>query len=239
MGNKYRQEAGYRSGNNRQDQTVFIPKNEEQRKARDLIRSHDIVFLIGQAGTGKSHVAVATALDLMEQNRQYDKLVLVRPMVESGERMGFLPGKMGEKYQPWIAPIYDVLQSMGVKSIEKFMQDKIEICPLAYMRGRSFNRKIAILDEGQNCTLKQLKMFLSRIGKGCKLILTGDPEQSDIPGDSWLDKLADALDGLSITVEGRLYRIGSIELEEAVRHPLITPMLDRIYDLEFGDSDDD
>ena len=146
------------------------------------MRDCDLTFSIGPAGTGKTYLAVAAAVEALENDR-VNKLVLVRPAVEAGERLGFLPGDLAQKVDPYLKPIYDALYStMGLEKVNKHIADNvIEIVPLAYMRGRSLNDAFIILDEAQNTTAEQMKMFLTRIGFGSKTVVTGDITQMDLP----------------------------------------------------------
>ena len=192
----------------------------------DNIASHDITFGIGPAGTGKTYLAVACAVDALERS-SVQRIVLTRPAVEAGERLGFLPGDLSQKVDPYLRPLYDALYDlMGFDRVTKaFEKGQLEIAPLAFMRGRTFTDSVAILDEAQNCTYKQLKLFLTRIGQNNKLIITGDPEQSDLPGGvESLEQMLDDLDGVK--------RIGIIDIPETevVRHPLIMNMLSRFRD---------
>ncbi len=146
------------------------------------MRDCDLTFGIGPAGTGKTYLAVAAAVETLEKDA-VDKLVLVRPAVEAGERLGFLPGDLAQKVDPYLKPMYDALyETMGFEKVNKFIgKGVIEIAPLAYMRGRSLNNAFIILDEAQNTTIEQMKMFLTRIGFGSKTVVTGDVTQVDLP----------------------------------------------------------
>ncbi|OQA19945.1 MAG: PhoH-like protein [bacterium ADurb.Bin363] len=158
------------------------PKTASQSKYITSIRKHDVVFSIGPAGTGKTYLAVAMAIVYLK-NREVSRIVLTRPAVEAGERLGFLPGDLQEKVDPYLRPLYDALYDM--MDIEKFQKLKekgiIEIAPLAFMRGRSLNSSFIILDEAQNTSSEQMKMFLTRLGYGSKAVITGDITQMDLP----------------------------------------------------------
>ncbi len=182
------------------------------------LQSRDMVFGTGPAGTGKTYLAVAYAAGCLERG-EVDRLILSRPAVEAGERLGFLPGDMKEKVDPYLRPLYDALYDvLAPERVERGLETKaIEIAPLAFMRGRTLSHSIIILDEAQNCTAMQMKMFLTRLGEGSKMIVTGDPTQIDLPpGQS--SGLADAL-ALLDGIEG----IGHVAFTRAdvVRHPLV------------------
>lgn len=182
------------------------------------IEQHDLTFCVGPAGTGKTYLAVAAAVTLLRQQR-VRKLVLVRPAVEAGERLGFLPGTMQDKVNPYLRPLLDALHDMmGFEQIQKFMAcDLIEIVPLAFMRGRTLNDALIILDEAQNATRTQMLMFLTRLGHGGKMIVTGDASQTDLddPADSGL---IDAVHRLRYT---RGVGMVALEQQDIVRHSLV------------------
>ena len=182
------------------------------------ITSHDINFGVGPAGTGKTYLAVACAIDAL-QNEKVRKIILVRPAVEAGEKLGFLPGDMAQKVDPYLRPLYDALYEMlGFERVEK-MIDKgiIEVAPLAFMRGRTLNDAFIILDEAQNTTTEQIKMFLTRVGFGSTAVVTGDITQVDLPSEKMsglrhvLEVLKD-IEGISFTFFGT---------RDVVRHPLV------------------
>jgi phosphate starvation-inducible PhoH-like protein len=184
----------------------------------EAIREHEVVFAIGPAGTGKTYLAVVMAVRALLR-RDVDRIFLVRPAVEAGEQLGFLPGDLQEKVDPYLRPLYDALTDMlGAARVARFLANgTIEVAPLAYMRGRTLNRAFVILDEGQNTTLTQMKMFLTRIGAGTRAIVTGDITQIDLsdPGASGLVRVRPVLAG----VDG----VAFIELldRDVVRHPLV------------------
>lgn len=157
-------------------------KTVGQRTYVDAIKKKTVVFGIGPAGTGKTYLAVCLAVQAMKQ-KQADKIILTRPAVEAGEKLGFLPGDLQDKVDPYLRPLYDALQEMlGVESYTKLMErGAIEIAPLAYMRGRTLSNAFIILDEAQNATREQMKMFLTRLGDGSKMVITGDATQIDLP----------------------------------------------------------
>jgi phosphate starvation-inducible PhoH-like protein len=185
--------------------------------------SHDITFGIGPAGTGKTYLAVACAVDALERSA-VQRIVLTRPAVEAGEKLGFLPGDLGQKVDPYLRPLYDALNDlMGFEKVQKaFERQQIEIAPLAFMRGRTLNHAFVILDEAQNTTPEQMKMFLTRIGFGSKAVITGDVSQVDLPR-TQLSGLVDAERVLK-RVQGIAFtRLTSADV---VRHPLVARIVD-------------
>ncbi len=182
------------------------------------IRGHDVNFGIGPAGTGKTYLAVACAIEALERE-DVQRIILTRPAVEAGERLGFLPGDLAQKIDPYLRPLYDALYEMlGFDRVAKLMERQvIEIAPLAYMRGRTLNDAFIILDEAQNTTREQMKMFLTRIGFNSRSIITGDVTQIDLPRDkaSGLRHAIDVLDG----VDGISFTF--YEAKDVVRHPLV------------------
>ena len=185
--------------------------------------NHDVVFGLGPAGTGKTYLAVAAAVDAMEKH-QIERIVLVRPAVEAGEKLGFLPGDLAQKVDPYLRPLYDALYDlMGFERVSKLMEKGlIEIAPLAYMRGRTLNGAYVILDEAQNTTPEQMKMFLTRIGFGAKAVITGDLSQIDLPHNI-KSGLRDARDKLR-DVEGLYFH--TFTSEDVVRHPLVQKIVE-------------
>ena len=187
------------------------------------IATHDITFGIGPAGTGKTYLAVASAVDALERS-SVQRIVLTRPAVEAGERLGFLPGDLAQKVDPYLRPLYDALyELMGHDKVQKaFERNAIEIAPLAFMRGRTLNNAFVILDEAQNTTPEQMKMFLTRIGFGSRAVVTGDVSQIDLP--------KGAMSGL-IDAERVLKRVKGIAITrftsaDGVRHPLVARIVD-------------
>ena len=182
------------------------------------IREHDITFGIGPAGTGKTYLAVASAVDSFERDA-VKRIVLVRPAVEAGERLGFLPGDLAQKVDPYLRPLYDALYDlMGFEKVGKlFERGSIEIAPLAYMRGRTLNHSFIILDEAQNTTPEQMKMFLTRIGFGTKAVITGDVTQIDLAR----GQKSGLVDGQEILGEVRGIAFTRFTAEDVVRHPLV------------------
>lgn len=198
-------------------------RTANQRGYLENIAQHDITLGIGPAGTGKTYLAVACAVDALERNA-VQRIVLTRPAVEAGERLGFLPGDLTQKVDPYLRPLYDALYDlMGYDKVQKaFERNVLEIAPLAFMRGRTLNNAFVILDEAQNTTPEQMKMFLTRIGFGAKAVVTGDVSQIDLP--------KGALSGL-IDAERVLKRVKGIAIShftsaDVVRHPLVARIVD-------------
>lgn len=211
----------------------IVPRSENQRYYLDAIREHDLVFGMGPAGTGKTYLAVAAAVHLLRTGR-VRKAILARPAVEAGEKLGFLPGDQYAKLNPYLRPLLDALHDMmDYATINKFMSnDILEIVPLAYMRGRTLNDAIIILDEAQNTTRGQMQMFLTRMGQRSKVIVTGDVTQIDLP-DPTESGLIDAARRLR-----RTQGVAFVHLERAdvVRHPLVQRVIDA-YAAESAGSD--
>ena len=202
------------------------PKTEGQHRYVEMVKNNDVVFSIGPAGTGKTYLSVAFALAALDAN-EVDRIILCRPAVEAGESLGFLPGDLKEKVDPYLAPLYDSLHTLYSESkLSQLLKNKIiEVVPLAYMRGRTLNSAYMILDEAQNATPLQMKMFLTRLGVGSRSIITGDITQVDLqnPKESGLLQASEILSG----VEG----IGFVRLDEkdVVRHPLVMKII-KAYD---------
>ena len=197
---------------------IIKSKTVGQKKYVDAIKKNTIAFGEGPAGTGKTYLAVAMAASAYK-NKQVDRIILTRPAVEAGEKLGFLPGDLQEKVNPYLRPLYDALQEMfGYENYLKLMEKgAIEIAPLAYMRGRTLNNAFVILDEAQNTTKEQMKMFLTRLGEGSKMVITGDLSQVDLPPDK-KSGLRHAMQVLS-NVEG--IAIKKMTQKDVVRHPLV------------------
>jgi phosphate starvation-inducible PhoH-like protein len=177
-----RHAEGARPVDVRQVGKVIRPRTRGQAEYVEAIRTHDLVFCSGPAGTGKTYLAVATAVESLKQ-KQIGKIVLVRPAVEAGESLGFLPGDMQAKINPYLRPLLDALREMmDYEQVKRYMADDvIEVVPLAYMRGRTLNNAFIIMDEAQNTTVPQMKMFLTRMGLQSKVVVSGDPSQVDLP----------------------------------------------------------
>ena len=208
---------------NDQGRSIY-PKTFNQKTYVEHIQSYDLVFGVGPAGTGKTYLAVAQAVaDL--KNGKIKKLILTRPVVEAGENLGFLPGDLKEKVDPYLVPLYDALYEMlGTQTTISLMEKGvIEIAPLAYMRGRTLENAFVILDEAQNTTKVQMKMFLTRLGFASKMVITGDPSQSDLPkgvpsGLNQVLNILKGLDDISIVYFDKL---------DVVRHPIVQRILER------------
>jgi phosphate starvation-inducible protein PhoH and related proteins len=211
--------------------TDLAGRTPNQRLYLDNIQSHDITFGIGPAGTGKTFLAVACAVDALERST-VQRIILTRPAVEAGERLGFLPGDLAQKVDPYLRPLYDALyELMGIDKVTRaFEKGSIEVAPLAFMRGRTLSHAFVILDEAQNTTPEQMKMFLTRIGQGSKCVVTGDVSQIDLPRGE-LSGLIDAervlrrVSGIATT------RFSSVDV---VRHPLVARIVDA-YDAARSD----
>ncbi|CAM5210386.1 PhoH-like protein OS=Castellaniella defragrans OX=75697 GN=HNR28_000703 PE=3 SV=1 [Castellaniella defragrans] len=199
------------------------PRTPRQRDYLNAILKHDVTFGVGPAGTGKTWLAVACAIDALERET-VSRLVLTRPAVEAGERLGFLPGDLVQKVDPYLRPLYDALYNLfGFERTQRlFEKQTIEIAPLAYMRGRTLNHAFIILDEAQNTTPEQMKMFLTRIGFGSKAVINGDPSQVDLPKghQSGLLHALDVLDGVPGIAQTRFTS------RDVVRHPLVARIVD-------------
>ena len=199
------------------------PRTPGQAGYLDAIRDHDVVFGIGPAGTGKTYLAVVMAVRALLR-REVDRIVLVRPAVEAGEQLGFLPGDLQEKIDPYLRPLYDALtDTLGASRVARLIANgTIEVAPLAYMRGRTLNRAFVILDEGQNTTLTQMKMFLTRIGEGTRAVVTGDVTQIDLkePGQSGLIRVQEILRHVPGIAFVRL------EDRDVVRHRLVRAIVE-------------
>jgi phosphate starvation-inducible PhoH-like protein len=197
---------------------MIRPRGTNQQRYVKSILEHDINFGIGPAGTGKTYLAVACAVDALERE-QIRRILLVRPAVEAGEKLGFLPGDLSQKIDPYLRPLYDALYEMlGFETVAKLIERQvIEVAPLAYMRGRTLNNSYIILDESQNTTVEQMKMFLTRIGFGSTAVITGDITQVDLPRgtQSGLRHVIDVLGdvpGIAFT---------HFQPKDVVRHPLV------------------
>lgn len=201
---------------------IRLRNSSQQAYARNVI-THDINFAVGPAGTGKTYIAVACAVEALEKE-EVSRIVLVRPAVEAGERLGFLPGDLEQKVDPYLRPLYDALYEMlGFERVDRLLERHIiEIAPLAYMRGRTLNESIAILDEAQNTTEEQMRMFLTRIGCGSRAIITGDVTQTDLPR-SQRSGLSHAIEVLRDIDDIKFNYFSS---DDVVRHPLVQKIVE-------------
>jgi phosphate starvation-inducible PhoH-like protein len=198
------------------------PRTEGQESLMKAIKEHNLTVAIGPAGTGKTYLAIAAAVDALEKGT-IERIILSRPAMEAGESLGYLPGDMHEKMAPYLRPLYDCLgDRLGGKKVRQYMEDgTIEIAPIGFMRGRTLNNAFVVIDEAQNCTYGQLKMILSRLGWHSTMVVTGDPDQSDLlEGISGLAEMSRKLSEVS--------DIAVIHLKQSdiVRHPLVAKMLD-------------
>ncbi|MBF0325347.1 PhoH family protein [Magnetospirillum moscoviense] len=197
------------------------PQSAGQKRLMDAVREHNLTVALGPAGTGKTYLAISTAVEAFEEGR-VSRIILSRPAVEAGESLGFLPGDMQDKLAPYLRPLTDALSDrLGGKRLRACLADgTIEVAPIAYMRGRTLNNAFVVIDEAQNCTYGQIKMLLTRLGWHSTMVLTGDPDQSDLlPGVSGLADIAARLRNVA--------GISVVDLDEAdiVRHPLVASML--------------
>lgn len=196
-------------------------KSDGQKELLEAIDAHNLVMALGPAGTGKTYLAIAKAVDALQAGK-VGRIVLSRPAVEAGESLGFLPGDMEEKLAPYLRPLYDALTDrLSAKRLKAMMAEGlIEIAPIGFMRGRTLNNAFVVIDEAQNCTYMQIKMLLTRLGWHSTMVVTGDPAQSDLlPGISGLDQCAEKLSALKNVAVVRLKEV------DIVRHPLVASML--------------
>jgi phosphate starvation-inducible PhoH-like protein len=197
------------------------PRSDNQRALMEAINAKPLSVALGPAGTGKTYLAISAAVEALDEGR-VGRIVLSRPAVEAGENLGYLPGDMREKLDPYLRPLYDVLNDrLGAKRLRTYLSDgTIEIAPVAFMRGRTLNNAFILIDEAQNCTYGQLKMLLTRLGWHSTMVLTGDPDQSDLlHGMSGLEDIAKRLEGLE---EVEIVRLCD---KDVVRHPLVGRMI--------------
>ena len=205
---------------------TIVPKSIGQKEYFEALNNYELVFGLGPAGTGKSYLAVAKGIDMLKKGL-VDKIILTRPAVEAGERLGFLPGDMKEKIDPYLRPIYDALyEMMPADRVEKKIQSGvIEIAPLAFMRGRTFNNAYVIVDEAQNTTSVQMKMVLTRIGEGSRMVINGDLSQVDLPK----GQLSGLKESEKILSKIREIKIISLKSNDVIRHPIVAKII-KAYD---------
>lgn len=197
------------------------PRSKGQENLIQSIKDHSLTLAIGPAGTGKTYLAIASAVESLE-NGEIERIILSRPAMEAGESLGFLPGDLQEKMAPYLRPLYDSLgDRLGGKKVRQYLEDgTIEIAPIGFMRGRTLNNAFIVIDEAQNCTYGQLKMILSRLGWHSTMVITGDPDQSDLlDGMSGLSPISDKLEVIESIAVCRLQKT------DIVRHPLVAKML--------------
>ncbi len=208
---------------------IIKARTLNQRKIIDSVTNNDMVFAIGPAGTGKTYTGIALAVKALK-NKNVKRIILTRPAIEAGENLGFLPGDLKEKLDPYMQPLYDSLKDMiPSEKLKKFMEDEvIQIAPLAFMRGRTLDNAFVILDEGQNTTHSQMKMFLTRMGKNAKFIITGDPGQVDLP--------RNAISGIkeAILILKNTPGVGIVHLDESdvIRNKLVKKIVDAYKNIE-------
>ncbi len=200
------------------------PRSEGQEQLMQAIKNYSLTMAIGPAGTGKTYLAIAAAVEALEDGK-IERIILSRPAMEAGESLGYLPGDMHEKMAPYLRPLYDALgDRLGGKKVRQYMEDgSIEIAPVGFMRGRTLNNAFVVIDEAQNCTYGQIKMLVSRLGWHSTMVITGDPEQSDLlDGLSGLPDISRRLETLKNVA---VIRLGQTDI---VRHPLVAEMLEVI-----------
>jgi phosphate starvation-inducible PhoH-like protein len=208
---------------------IIKARTLNQRKIIDSVTNNDMVFAIGPAGTGKTYTGIALAVKALK-NKNVKRIILTRPAIEAGENLGFLPGDLKEKLDPYMQPLYDSLKDMiPTEKLKKYMEDEvIQIAPLAFMRGRTLDNAFVILDEGQNTTHSQMKMFLTRMGKNAKFIITGDPGQVDLP--------RNAISGIkeAILILKNTPGVGIVHLDESdvIRNKLVKKIVDAYKNIE-------
>lgn len=198
------------------------PRSEGQKTLLESIDNYNLTMAIGPAGTGKTYLAISKAVEALE-NGEVERIILSRPAMESGESLGYLPGDMHEKMAPYLRPLYDALgDRLGGKKVRQYIEETtIEIAPVGFMRGRTLNNAFVVIDEAQNCTYQQLKMLLSRLGWHSTMVVTGDPDQSDLlEGLSGLSEISKRLEAVSDIA------VVHLQSSDIVRHPLVSEMLD-------------
>jgi phosphate starvation-inducible PhoH-like protein len=207
----------------RKNGSIIIPKNVSQQKMTTLIQQNNLLFALGPAGTGKTYMAIALASKALKE-KYIKKIILTRPAVEAGENLGFLPGDLYDKLSPYMKPLYDSLDDIFEKEKLNFYlkNNQIEIVPLAFMRGRTLDNAFVILDEAQNTTIKQMKMFLTRMGEGSRMVITGDRSQIDLPN----GVRSGLLDAESLLATVSQIGFNYFTSKDVVRHPLVAKIIE-------------
>ena len=214
---------------NTYDGKAIYPKNISQKYYCDNLKNKDIIFSIGSAGTGKTYLAVAFAIGELKKNN-VKKIIITRPAVEAGEKLGFLPGDLKEKVDPYLVPIYDAIyEILGKETTDKLIEKGIiEIAPLAYMRGRTLDNAFIILDEAQNTTRNQMKMFLTRLGFNSKMVITGDITQIDLPHKN----MSGLIEATNILKDETQIAIMRFDKTDVMRHPLVSKIIEKYEALD-------
>lgn len=223
-GNDWDPLGGFQPDTNQPYVKNVQPRSEGQKALLEAINTHNLVLAMGPAGSGKTYLAIAAAVEAFTKG-QVDRIILSRPAVEAGEKIGFLPGDLQDKMAPYLRPLYDALNDrMGIKRLKQHIDSgEIEIAPIGYMRGRTLNNAFVVIDEAQNCTYSQIKMIVSRLGWNATMVITGDPDQSDLlDGISGLKDMSQKL----AKVEG--IAVQQLRDKDIVRHPLVAKMLEVI-----------
>tara|TARA_Y100001935_G_scaffold161728_1_gene133012 strand:- start:171 stop:899 length:729 start_codon:yes stop_codon:yes gene_type:complete len=207
----------------------ILAKTVNQKKLHDSIETNDLIFAVGPAGTGKTYTGVAMAVKALKE-KQIKKIILTRPAVEAGENLGYLPGDLKEKLDPYMQPLYDALTDMIPRNkLEKFLDDRtIEIAPLAFMRGRTLDNAFVILDEAQNTTPAQMKMFLTRMGMNAKFMVTGDPGQVDLSK----KENSGLREAIKILSNNKGIKIIYLDEKDVIRHPIVKKVIDAYNNVE-------
>ncbi|TVQ84938.1 MAG: PhoH family protein [Micavibrio sp.] len=216
--------AEYKGERDKKYLKTIKPRSEGQKELMEAINNYNLTLAIGPAGTGKTYLAIAAAVEAYERG-DIERIILSRPAIEAGESIGYLPGDMQDKMAPYLRPLYDALHDrLGLKRLKHMMDSgEIEIAPVGYMRGRTLNNAFVVIDEAQNCTYVQIKMLLSRLGWHSTMVVTGDPDQSDLlSGMSGLSDIAGKLENVENIAVCRLKEV------DIVRHPLVAEMLEFI-----------
>ena len=214
---------------NTYDGKTISPKNLSQKHYFNVLKEKDVIFSVGSAGTGKTYLAVAFAVSQLKKNI-IKKIIITRPAVEAGEKLGFLPGDLKEKVDPYLVPIYDAIyEFLGKESADKLIERGIiEIAPLAYMRGRTLDNAFIILDEAQNTTRNQMKMFLTRLGFNSKMVITGDVTQIDLPHKN----MSGLIEATKILKDEKQIAIMTFEKDDVMRHPLVSKIIEKYEALD-------